>query len=123
MFLFLIVSLKSLRSLRSFSPFYSYAAHFFREAAILGKVLLQAFQLLEQQVVGLIDEYDSHVGNRLRWAGGAQLQKVLCIAVLTSQFAHGRVLRGAFLPPAMATRVQTGQCSPPAVPEDLPSPH
>src|SRR5437899_13085736 len=53
------------------------AGHALAQAALFQKILFQPFELLVEQVVGLVDQADENVGHHLRRAGFNELTKVL----------------------------------------------
>lgn len=67
-------SLKSLRSLRLWgwegsvaSFFFPDSRHALRESAVVCKIIRQPRELSEKQIISLIDKYDCHIGDCLRW--------------------------------------------------------
>ena len=70
------------------------AVHFLGEAALRDEVLFKSLQLFEEQVVGLVDEDDSHVGDGLRRPRLAEIHEEFGIVVLLAQPAHGRPFHG-----------------------------
>ena len=63
---------------------FSHAAHFLGEAAVFKEILLQSFELPEQQVIGLMNEDDGHVGNGFGRTCGTELHEIIGIVMLPS---------------------------------------
>ena len=86
--------------------FASDAVHLLGEAALRDEVLFQSLQLLEEQVVGLVDEDDGHVGDGFGRTRLAEIHEEFGIVVLLAQPAHGRPFHGILFPLAMTVRAQ-----------------
>ncbi len=67
---------------------FSHAGHSLSKASVVEKILFKALQLFEQQIVGLMDEDNRHVGNGLRGASLAQPHEVVWLVVLTPKLSH-----------------------------------
>lgn len=67
---------------------FSHAGHFLGKAAVVEEVLFQPLELLEEQVVGLMNEDNRHVSNSLRGTSLAQPHKVVWLVVLTPKLSH-----------------------------------
>ena len=88
------------------SLFTSQAIHLLGEAALCDEVPFQSLQLLEEQVVGLVDKYNRHVGDGLWRTCMTQIHKKGRIVVFLSQSSHCLVLCRALFPLAAPMSAQ-----------------
>lgn len=73
---------------------------------MLKEVFLQSLELAEEQIVGLLDEHDGHIGYCGGRTGGDELHIIAGIAMFLAQTAHGFQLHRVFFPLALTMCLQ-----------------